>query len=153
MNAAGKLGRLEVSKARLLDDHRTLFDGVQAKLEIFGAKSAVRLPDGAMSIVIKLPQKAKGFLGAMDESVVDLNEMLFRRWESTPGARQIWFTASKLRRRQKRDPDPGEFEFTISKLGDSFYNIKPVEPLIPGEYCISVNSVAKAYCFGIDPAR
>lgn len=153
VNAAGRLGRLEVSKADVLDDHRTLTSGVQARLEVFGAKSAVRLSDGSVSIVVKLPQRPKGFAGLMDESIVDLNQMLFRRWESTPGSRQIWFTASKLRRGQKRDPDFGEFEFTVSKLGDSFYKIAPTEPLAPGEYCIALSSASKQYCFGVDQAR
>ena len=153
VDAAGRLGRLQASKADVLDDHRTLTDGVQARLEVFGAKSAVRLTDGAVSIVIKLPQKPKGFAGVMDESIVDLNQMLFRQWESTPGSRQVWFTASKLRRREKRDPDFGQFEFVVSKLGDSFYKIAPTEPLAPGEYCIALSSASKQYCFGIDPAR
>jgi len=153
VNSAGKLGRLEMIKADITDNHRTVTDGVKAEFKIFGTKSPVRLKDGDVSIVVKMPQRGKGFLGAMDEGVFDLSEMLFRRWEPVSGARQQLITANKVRLWEKRDPDPGEFDLTIAKLGDNFFRISPVEPLIPGEYCIAVNFVAKYYCFGVDAPR
>jgi len=79
--------------------------------------------------------------------------MLFRRWEPVSGARQQLITANKVRLWEKRDPDTGEFDLTVSKLGDNFFRISPVEPLIPGEYCIAVNFVSKYFCFGIDAPR
>jgi hypothetical protein len=153
VNTAGKLGQLEVIKADLTDNYKTLTDGVKAEFKIFGARSPVRMKDGDVSIVIKMPQRPKGFAGLIDEGNFDLRGMLFRRWEPTPGARQQLITASKVRLREKRDPDPGEFDLTVSKLGDNFFRISPVEPLIPGEYCIAVSFVSKYFCFGIDAPR
>ena len=155
VNGAGKLAKLEVEKADVMDAHKTLTEGNQAKFEIFGAKSPVRIMDGAVTLVFKLPPppNTKGLAGIMALPPRNVNDIVFRRWEPSPGKRELWIRADKARRGQQRDPDPGQFDFALSKVGENFYKITPNEPLIPGEYCISLTTATKDYCFGIDPSR
>jgi hypothetical protein len=51
----------------------------------------------------------------------------------------------------------GTFEFATVKIGESFYKVVPIEPFVPGEYCVSLHSLHSEfehlYCFGIDPPR
>jgi hypothetical protein len=72
------------------------------------------------------------------------------------GSRQTMVSARTRRRGQTHDPDPGEFDFSITKLGTDFYKVVPNEPLIPGEYCVNdslFSNILPIFCFGVDAPR
>jgi hypothetical protein len=159
VDAKGRLVRLEVGKADLVDARDTLTEGGQAYYKLFGAKSPVRFTDGAVSIVIKLPPKGHGFFASMDKDnqFGDLYDMQIRRWEPVNGTRQARFNTRQQHRGRDQTPDPGTFDFAALKIGESFYKVVPVDPLVPGEYCVGLHSLPseleRLYCFGIDPAK
>jgi len=159
VDGRGKLVRLEASKADLVDARSTVTEGGQVYYKLFGAKSPVRFTDGTVSIVIKLPPKGHGFLASMDNDnqFGDLYDMQVRRWEPTNGVREARFNTRKQHPGRDFTPDPGTFEFATIKIGESFYKVVPVEPLVPGEYCVGLHSLPteyeRLYCFGIDSPR
>jgi hypothetical protein len=159
VDARGRLARLEAGKADLVDARNTLTEGGQVYYKLFGAKSPVRFTDGMVPVVIKLPPKGHGFLASMDNDnqFGDLYDMQIRRWEPTNGVREARFNTRKERRGRDSTPDPGTFEFATVKIGESFYKVVPIEPLVPGEYCVGLHSLPtefeRLYCFGIDPPR
>jgi hypothetical protein len=159
VDTRGRLVRLEAGKADLVDGRNTITEGGQVYYKLFGAKSPVRFTDGAVSIVIKLPPKGHGFLASMDNDnqFGDLYDMQIRRWEPTSGVREARFSTRKEHRGRDYTPDPGTFEFGTIKIGESFYKVVPIEPLVPGEYCVGLHGLPtefeRLYCFGIDPPR
>jgi hypothetical protein len=159
IDARARLVKLEVGKADLVDARHTLTEGNQIYYKLFGAKSPVRFTDGMVPIVIKLPPKPHGLAGFLDPDAQfgDLYQMQIRRWEPVEGTRQARFDAREQRRGRDQDPDPGTFEYATLKLGEGFYKIIPIEPLVPGEYCVGLHrlptEVERLYCFGIDPPR
>jgi len=159
VSPAGKLTMLEVGKPDADAARKTLIDGEQIYLSLFGAHSPVRFTDGNPTIVIKMGPKEKGFWGAMDKDnqFGDLYDMQIRRWEPTSGKREARFNVRAPRMNESYDPEPGTFDFAIMKIGTGFYKIVPVEPLVPGEYCTGLHrlpsDVERLYCFGVDPAH
>jgi hypothetical protein len=159
VDAGGRLVRLEAGKADKVDARDTLTEGAQVYYKLFGARSPVRFSDGAVSIVIKLPPKGHGFFASMDNDnkFGDLYDMQIRRWEPVNGTRQARFDTRPQRRGRDQTPDPGTFEFAAVKIGESFYKVVPVDPLVPGEYCAGLHRLPdefeRLYCFGIDPPR
>jgi hypothetical protein len=159
VDARGRLVRLEAGKADKVDARDTLTEGAQVYYKLFGARSPVRFTDGAVSIVINLPPKGHGFFASMDKDnkFGDLYDMQIRRWEPVNGTRQARFDTRPQRRGRDQTPDPGTFEFAALKIGESFYKVVPVDPLVPGEYCVGLHSLPnefeRLYCFGIDAPR
>jgi len=45
---------------------------------------------------------------------------------------------------------PQALPVTITKTGDTTYEISPMQPLYPGEYSLSVIELNQSYCFGVD---
>jgi hypothetical protein len=91
-----------------------------------------------------------------DYEVHDLTGMYYRRFESVEGTRQTVVSPRVRRRGSTHTPDPGEFEFSVTKLGTDFYKVVANEPLIPGEYCASstvFTDVKPIFCFGVDGPR
>ena len=149
----GRLRKLEPIRASITDMHQNLFEGNQVAYRVYGAHSPVRTSDPSPAIVIRLVPKDNKVHVFGDYDVHDLNDMYFRRFESVEGARQTMVSPRNRRRGQTHVPDPGEFEFSIVKLGADFYKVVPNEPLIAGEYCASdvvFTDISPIYCFGID---
>jgi len=159
VSPTGKLTMLEVGKPDADAARKTLIDGEQIYLSLFGARSPVRFTDGNPTIVIKMGPKEKGFWGAMDKDnqFGDLYDMQIRRWEPTSGKREARFNVRAPHMGDSYDPEPGTFDFAIMKIGTGFYKIVPVEPLVPGEYCTGLHRLPsdfeRLYCFGVDPAH
>jgi hypothetical protein len=156
VNAAGSLVRLEPTKVQITHEHQDMFEGNQVEYKLYGAKAPVRTADGMVALVVKVSPKSKGFHLLGNYDTTDIRSLTYRRWESVEGARETRIGAKPQRRGEERTPDPGEFAYTTFKLDDAFYKIAPVDPLTPGEYCISLTlptDVEPIYCFGVDPAR
>ena len=167
VNKMGRLVKLEIARPELVDvqdrDNQSE-QGNEAYYKIFGAQSPVRFTDGMVAIVIKTAPKDHGFMAAfdsaagdMDNQFGDLYDMQMRRWEPVEGRRQALFHTRRERRYSLQDPDPGQVDFSIEKLGDNFYRISPIEPLVSGEYCLGLHrlptDVERLYCFEIDSPR
>jgi len=158
VNPDGRLTRLEIGKPDLVGGRTTLVEGNQLFYKLFGAKSPVRTTNGMVTIVVKMAPVGTSFLDkAFDDKSGNLSQMQIRRWEPVEGQREARFNARPPRRGSNADADPGAFDSTITKLGDNFYKIAPVDPLVPGEYCMGLHrlptDVERLYCFGVDPAK
>ncbi len=152
----GKLRKMEMAKSAVTKVERDMFEGNQASYRIYGAHSPVRVTDGNVALVVKIVPKDNKFHLLGDYEVHDVSDVYYRRFEPVEGARQTYISAEKRNRYAAHTPDPGEFEFTVTKLAADFYKITPKEPLIPGEYCISpslFSGILPIDCFGVDAPR
>lgn len=119
-------------------------------LRMFGAKSPLRFSSGDVTIAFRLCKKSIANDFAANSCTV--SDVVFERWESVQGAREAEIAPNRLM--AKRFPDPGQFDIVTKEVGERAYSMKPAEPLMPGEYCISYNASAlKLYCFGVDAPR
>jgi hypothetical protein len=172
VDKTGKLVNLEIARPELVDvgnrfsqqDESYNTQGDEAYYKIFGARSPVRFTDGMVTLVIRTAHKDRGFMrgfdlafGDMDNEFGDLYDMQMRRWEPVEGRRQALFHTRRESRYTLQDPDPGQVDFWMEKLGDNFYKINPIDPLVSGEYCLGLHrlptDVERLYCFEIDSPR
>jgi hypothetical protein len=147
---------MESIRASVTKIERDMFEGNQVSFKLYGAHSPVRVQDGGVALVVKLIPKDNKFHILGDYDTHDLSKMYFRRFESIEGSRQTLISAENRNRFEKHTPDPGEFEFTITKLGADFYKVTANDPLIPGEYCVSpslFSAILPIDCFGVDGPR
>ena len=66
---------------------------------------------------------------------------------------QIYRLESRMGYRQTQPATggtPPALPVTISKVGDTVYEITPVRALYPGEYAVSPMNSNESYCFGVD---
>jgi hypothetical protein len=152
----GKLRKMEPARAAVAKVERDLFEGNQASYRLYGAHSPVRVTDPNVALVVKIVPKDNKFHLLGDYETHDVSDLYYRRFETVEGARQTYVSAEKRGRHYNHTPDPGEFEFTVTKLAADLYKVTPKEPLIPGEYCISptlFTSIDPIDCFGVDGPR
>ncbi len=70
-----------------------------------------------------------------------------RRFELYPLASRMNYRQTQPARGGGRPP---ALAVTITKTGDSTYEISPARPLYPGEYSVSPIDSNESYCFGVD---
>jgi hypothetical protein len=67
---------------------------------------------------------------------------------------QLYSLESRMNYRQTQPTRgggrPPALAATINKIGDSTYEISPMQPLYPGEYSVSPIDSNESYCFGVD---
>jgi len=152
----GRLRKMESVRPSISKIERDMFEGNQVSFKLYGAHSPVRVTDPNVAIVVKITPKDNKFHLLGDFDPHDLSNMYYRRFEPVEGARQVYLSAEKRNRFASHTPDPGEFEFTVTKLGMDLYKVTPKEPLVPGEYCVSpelFSAILPINCFGVDAPR
>jgi hypothetical protein len=113
--------------------------GSKLLLSIPGEKSPARVIAGSpIQFVVRVTE-------AFDKAVATLQ--LFR-FEIQNGTRVI---STRKPTNKSRNIVTG-LKLSAEPYGSSSLKVTPAQPLSPGEYCISRNTIPQGFCFGVDPA-
>lgn len=157
LDTDGVLRPLERQPARPNSKVKALgFGGAQASYVVSNENSPVRFSSDASLQFVVRPAGPNSPGGTAANNVDPATIVQLYRLKVTKKQRELQIVKAGIFAGTKNNQEEATIPFEIVKYGEHSALMRPLKPLLPGEYMWAANAafmVPQAYCFGIDPAK